>query len=219
MNTTTASSQITGFEDLLNITDISKVFPDTSSKTGVPLDTLNKKQTEKKRNKAEEKNLKLRNQLWPEIDVNKLWTRQTNVGFSTIPRTLPIFINIINDLSKTASDKSKSSPAGKTYLVLWSRLFDHAFVTITHEAAAAFEAGYGGERSVTTWREHLQVLKTLGFIDYKAGRSGDYEHILIFNPYQVVMQLKDKIQEKSFTALYQRALEIGADSELAKQEK
>ena len=45
--TTTASSQITGFEDLLNITDISKVFPDTSSKTGISLDTLNKKQTEK----------------------------------------------------------------------------------------------------------------------------------------------------------------------------
>jgi hypothetical protein len=213
MNTTTTSSQITGFEELL------KLLPDTSAKTGVPLDTLNKKQTEKRRNKAEEKNLKLRNQLWPEIDVNKLWTRQTNVGFSTIPRTLPMFINIINDLSKTASDKSKSSPAGRTYLVLWSRLFDHAFVTIKDEAAAAFEAGYSGERSVTTWREHLKVLKELGFIDYQAGSSSDYEHILIFNPYQVVMQLKDKIQKKSFNALYQRALEIGADSELAQQEE
>ena len=202
-------------EDFFLTEDFLKIFSNASSKTGATLNTsLNKKQTETRRNKAKDKNLKLRNQLWSEIDVNKLWTTETKVGYSNIPRTLPMFMNIIDDLSKTANDKGKSVPAGKTYLVLWSRLFDHAFVTITNEAAAAFEAGYAGERSVTTWRQHLQVLKTLGFIDYKPGQNGEYEHILIFNPYQVVMQLKDKIQDRSFNALYQRALEIGADSEL-----
>jgi hypothetical protein len=207
--TTAPASTITGVEDLTNLFNTLN-----TSKTETPLNTLNKKQAETRRSKARDKSLKLRNQLWSEIDVNKLWTTETKVGYSNIPRTLPMFMNIIDDLSKSANDKGKSVPAGKTYLVLWSRLFDHAFVTITNEAAAAFEAGYSGERSVTTWRQHLQVLKTLGFIDYKPGQNGDYEHILIFNPYQVVMQLKDKIQDRSFNALYQRALEIGADSEL-----
>jgi hypothetical protein len=207
--TTAPASTITGFEDLTNLFNTLN-----TSKTETPLNTLNKKQAETRRSKARDKSLKLRNQLWSEIDANKLWTTETKVGYSNIPRTLPMFMNIIDDLSKSANDKGKSAPAGKTYLVLWSRLFDHAFVTITNEAAAAFEAGYSGERSVTTWRQHLKVLKTLGFIDYKPGQNGDYEHILIFNPYQVVMQLKDKIQDRSFNALYQRALEIGADSEL-----
>lgn len=186
--------------------------PEESLKT----DLLNRVQKKIRRKKAEIKHEKLRDQLWPDVNEDLLWAPHTHDGYAQIPRTLPIFINIINDLSKTAHEKSKSIPAGKTYLVLWSRLFNHSFVTIQNEKAAAFEAGYSGERSVTTWREHLQVLKKLGFIDYRGGIAGDFTHILIFNPYKVAVALRDRIQSTSWTALYERALDIGADKDLVK---
>lgn len=123
---------------------------------------------------------------------------------------MPYFISIINDASKKVS--SKSTPAGRAYLALWCRVFDEGLVRVDSEAAAALEAGYAGERNITTWRQHLEVLKKLGFIDYAAGSGGPYQFILIFNPYHAVKFLKAKhwIQKDSFTALVQRATEIGA---------
>jgi len=70
-------------------------------------------------------------------------------------------------------------PAGKSYLALWCRVRDGAFLDIENEAVAALDAGYGGERNVGTWRAHLRVLKDLGFIDYKAGPSGPFQFILL----------------------------------------
>jgi len=83
---------------------------------------------------------------------------------------------------------------------------------IENEAVAALDAGYGGERNVGTWRAHLRVLKDLGFIDYKAGPSGPFQFILLWNPYHVVKKLKAKnwVQEAPYIAIRKRALEIGA---------
>jgi len=69
-----------------------------------------------------------------------------------------------------------------------------------------------GDRNVTTWREHLSVLKDLGFIDFKDGPAGPYQYILIFNPYQVVKKLHAKgwVQQAEYTTLFQRAIDIGA---------
>lgn len=96
--------------------------------------------------------------------------------------------------------------------MLWCRVFDEGFVKIESEAVAALEAGYTGERNVTTWREHLSVLKDLGFIDCKDGPAGPFQYILLFNPYQVVKSLYAKgwVQQASYTALFQRAMDIGA---------
>ena len=128
-----------------------------------------------------------------------------------MPRTMSLIINLINDISKQVTS-GKAIPAGKSYLVLWCRVFDEGFLKIESEAAAALEAGYAGERNVTTWREHMAVLKDLGFIDCKDGASGPYQYILIFNPYQVVKALHAKgwVQEAAYTALFQRAMDIGA---------
>lgn len=98
--------------------------------------------------------------------------------------------------------------------MLWCRVFDEAFVKIDNEAIAAAEAGYTGERNVTTWREHLRVLKDLGFIDYKEGPGGSFQYILILNPYHVVKAHKDQIQPATYTAICQRALDIGAADDL-----
>jgi hypothetical protein len=174
---------------------------------------LNAKQSKKRASKAKQNSLKMRAHLWPEVGDSVLWLREdeTRKGFTTMPRTMPAFINLIQDVSKRVSN-GKSIPAGKSYLVLWCRVFDEGFLRIDQEAAAALEAGYSGERNVTTWREHLRVLKDLGFIDYKPGPAGPCQFVLLLNPYQAVKALRNKgwLQEDTYTALLQRALEIGA---------
>lgn len=179
----------------------------------VGLDTLNVKQARTRRNKAKENNLKMRKHLWPDLKDSALWLREdvTRKGYTTMPRTIPLFVNLINDVSKHVTG-GKSVPAGKSYLVLWCRVFDEGFLKIDSEAVAALEAGYAGERNVTTWREHLRVLKELGFIDCKEGPAGPFHYILIFNPYHVVKVLNAKglIQQAAYTALFQRATDIGA---------
>jgi hypothetical protein len=174
---------------------------------------LNTKQEKKRQSKAKQSSLKMRKHLWPEVQDSDLWLREdeTRKGFTTIPRAMPLFINLIQDASKYVAN-GKSVPAGKSYLVLWCRVFDEGFLKIDQEAAAALEAGYSGERNVTTWREHLRVLKELGFIDYKEGPTGPCHFVLLLNPYKAVRALRSKawVQEGAFTVLLNRAFEIGA---------
>lgn len=174
---------------------------------------LNEKQKKSRRNKAALDTLRMRKQLWPELNESKLWLRGdiTRKGWTTVPRTISLIVNLIADVSKHVTD-GKSVPAGKSYLVLWSRVFDEGLVKIDNEAAAAYEAGYDGQRNTTTWREHLRVLKDLGFIDYKGGLAGPFQYVLLFNPYAVAKDLFEKgwLQQQTYNALYQRALEVGA---------
>jgi hypothetical protein len=174
---------------------------------------LNEKQARARRNGATESNLKMRAHLWPDLDEKRLWLRtdKTRKGFTTMPRTMALIINLIDDISKQATG-GKAVPAGRTYLVLWCRVFDEGFVKIDNEAVAALEAGYAGERNVTTWRQHLAVLRDLGFIDCKDGPAGPYQYVLLFNPYQVIKALSAKglIQQGTYTALFQRAIDVRA---------
>lgn len=185
---------------------------------GTPVtNPLNSKQTQKRISKAKEDAIAMRKHLWPEITEEHLWLLddKKKKGFSSIPRTMPILMNIIGDASKQVS--TKSVPAGRTYLALWCRVFGEGIVKVENEMVAASEAGYTGERSITTWREHIRVLKELGFIDYKPGPAGPMQFILMLNPYSVVKTLRGKswIQEGQYTALLQRAMEIGAAPDLS----
>lgn len=172
---------------------------------------LTEKATKKRISKAEKATTAMRKQLWPDITNEHLWLRNERIGFTTIPRTMPLFMDLIADASKQVTS-GKSVPAGKAYLVLWCRVFDEGLVKIEVESAAAMEAGYTGERNVTTWREHLRVLKELGFIDYAAGQAGPFQFVLLLNPYHAVKALLAKgwIQKASYNALFQRAQEIKA---------
>lgn len=172
---------------------------------------LSAKAAKKRLSKAQKATLAMRAQLWPHISDGDLWLRADRDGFTTIPRTMPQFMEVIHDASKRVT-AGKSVPAGKSYLVLWCRVFDEGVVRIDVEAAAAMEAGYVGERNVTTWREHLRVLKELGFIDYAAGQAGPCQFVLLLNPYHAVKALFEKgwVQQAAYNALFQRAQEIRA---------
>jgi len=176
----------------------------------------NQAQIAKRVSKAKDDAIAMRKHLWPDVDDDQLWllSDKKKKGFSSMPRTLPILMNMITDASKQVG--SKSVPAGRTYLVLWCRVFGEGLVKIENEMTAASEAGYVGERSVSTWREHLRVLKELGFIDYRPGSAGPMQYILLLNPYTIAKQLREKgwVGANQYTGLFQRAIEIGAGPDL-----
>lgn len=163
---------------------------------------MNLKQQDAKHSKMQAKTLRLREELWPEITEDDLWHRKRQTGWITIPRTMPIIINIIDALTKNAS-------AGNTYFCLWCRSFDEQVIEISNPSDLAAESGFSGERATYTWRQRMKSLKTLGFIDSRAG-SHDYQFVLILNPHKVVKKMKGEIPEALYSQLFNRALDVGA---------
>ena len=77
----------------------------------------------KKISKGQEKAKALRDSCWPDLDDEKLWNRKLVKGFTTIPRTMPLIMNIIDSLTK-------NKPAGMVFFVLWCRTFDESLLAI-----------------------------------------------------------------------------------------
>jgi len=162
----------------------------------------------KPQKKIARRQLELRQRLWPEVNDEHLWLRKTHHGFATIPRTMPIILSIMDDLAG-------GQPVSSTYLELWGRAFDEAFVTLSKPREMAFHAGFTGQRGERTWKGRLKILADLGFISLKEGPSGAMSYALIHNPYLVVRRLREKkhpgLREDKLNALLDRAIEIGAE--------
>jgi hypothetical protein len=137
------------------------------------------------------------------VTEDLLWHRKRHHGFTTIPRTMPEIMNIIDV-------KSKNKPAGRTYFGLWVRTYDEGIVIIENPMSLAAEAGFTGERAVTTWRDRMAMLQKLGFIDARPGSSGDFHYVLIYNPHKVAWKLRGQVPERYFMQLVDRAAEVGA---------
>ena len=160
----------------------------------------------KKANAIVKKQLAQRDLLWPEAS-EWIWDRSAHKGFATIPKTMPIILQIMDDLSN-------GKPVSATYLGLWCDTWDNSMVNITKPIEMAYAAGFTGQRAVYTWSGRMQLLKQLNFIDIKPGRSGPISHVLIWNPHRVIRyhheQKTPGLVEANFNALLERALEIGA---------
>ena len=161
----------------------------------------------KPRKKIAQRQLELRARLWPEHHEGFIWQRKKHDGFSTIPRTMPLIMSILDDLSE-------GHPVSSTYLELWCRAFDECFVTLYKPREMAFHAGHTGQRGERTWRSRMKKLGELGFIDIKAGASGEMSYALIINPYLVIRKLMQEkhpgIRVDKYNALMERAGEISA---------
>ena len=159
-------------------------------------------------NAIAKKQLELRDQLWPDRK-NLLWNRKENKGFATIPKTLPLILNIMDDMTKGA-------PVSSTYLALWCSTWDNSYVAVTRPVEMSIIAGFGGQRGEHTWAGRMKRLQELHFIDIKAGKSGAMSHVIIWNPHLILRYHHDVAKtpgmtEASFTGLIERAMEIGAD--------
>jgi hypothetical protein len=156
--------------------------------------------------KIAQRQLKLREQLWPDLDRKQLWLRKERAGFTTIPRSMPLILSIIDSMSK-------GKPLSSTYLELWCRAHDECLVTLTKQDELAFHAGFTGQRAITTWRDRMRALAELGFIEVKPGPSGELSYALILN--HVIKKHRAKktpgLTEAAYNALQQRAIDIGAD--------
>ena len=152
------------------------------------------------------KQMAQRELLWPGIEP-WLWHRKAHKGFATIPKTMPIILQIMDDLSN-------GKPVSSTYLGLWCETWDNSMVNIAKPDEMAHAAGFSGQRATYTWQGRINLLKELGFIDVKPGKSGPISHILMWNPHYVIRwhhgQATPGLVEGKFNALLSRALDIGA---------
>lgn len=149
--------------------------------------------------------------LFPDVPSEYLWQRKKNDGFSTVPRTLPIAMQAIDN-------QTKGTPAGHTLFCLWARSPDHPLITIENPATFAFEAGFTGERAVHTWRKKMKRLSELRFILPSKGPSGDYHYVLLINPNVAVewMRCDNLVQDELYARFMSRVADIGAYSDLEK---
>lgn len=150
--------------------------------------------------------LEARAKIWPEVTNLMLWDRTERDGFATVPRALPLIMNIMDGLS------GKGFPVGQTYFEMWCRLYDELFLTLNRPEEMAFYAGFTGQRAVRTWKDRVKRLAELGFIDLKSGPLGDMSYAIFFNPYHVIKRayLKGLVAEDKYRALVIRMNEIGA---------
>jgi hypothetical protein len=152
---------------------------------------------------AQRRRLQLREELWPDIVDDELWSRSTFVGFTTIPRTLSLIVRIIDTLDK--------KNAGRVYLDLWCRSYDDYVIEVRDEYEAAFASGYEGQRAIRSWRERIEVLEQWGFVRTKTAPHGAYRFILVLDPHLVIggLHKNEKIPEEEWLALIALLASIG----------
>ncbi len=157
------------------------------------------------------KQLAQREALWPNA-APLLWNRHANPGFATIPKTMPLILQLMDGLSN-------GKPVSSTYFGLWCETWDNAMVNASKHEQMAHAAGFAGQRAVYTWQARIKILEKLGFIDVKPGKSGEISHILILNPHTVLKSHHSAktpgLVEAYYNALLDRALDIGALDMLA----
>jgi hypothetical protein len=154
-----------------------------------------------------ERILNLRSKMWPDLQEVELWHRKKNDGFVTIPRTMPLVLSIIGDLTK-------GTPASSTYLELWGRTFDEMYVSLANSDIHAYHAGFVGQRAKRAWLQRVESLAELGFIRTAPGTAGKHSHAVIVNPHVALKRLRDNKQPgltvEKYNALIERANEVGA---------
>lgn len=157
--------------------------------------------------KMDEKREKLIEGLWgKELADLKIWHRKSHDGYTTIPRTLPYIHKIMNELADVGK------PVSDTYFALWCNSFDGGFVEIKDKGRFAYEAGFTGQRSITTWLGRMKKLQELGFISSKGGFGDDFRYILLINPHWQINEIykeKGKTDER-FNSLAARMQDIKA---------
>ena len=163
--------------------------------------------TQSKRAKSERiaaRKIDLRTQLWPELAEGQLWHRKQKVGWTTIPRSFPLIMEIMDSLSN-------GSRVSQAYLDLWCRAPDEAIVKLDKHSEMAFAAGFTGQRAVQSWSNRIDTLAKLGFILLAPGGSGKRSFAAILNPYLVIKTLEGKIGRDLYNALLSRTEEVGAN--------
>ncbi|WP_109316510.1 hypothetical protein [Pseudovibrio ascidiaceicola] len=146
---------------------------------------------------------------FPGTDPRYMWHRKNNDGYSTVPRTMPIVMQAVDQASK-------GTPPGHVLFSLWARSPDHPLLMIENQTTFAVEAGFSGERAVDTWRKRMRKLRDLSMIMTKKGASGDFHYVLLLNPNTGVeyMYRQGLVSADLYGRFIDRMAEIGAYGEI-----
>jgi hypothetical protein len=167
----------------------------------------------KKPTRIQRLNRKMKEQF-PQVTPEMLWSRKRHNGFTTMPRTMPLIMKIVD------AESDKGHPAGHTLFCLWTRAMDHPYLVIDKPRIFATEAGLSGERAESSWRKRMAKLVDLGFILANEGASGTFHHVILLSPHVAATRLNYKglIQKPTWGFLRERADEIGALAEIKETE-
>lgn len=161
-------------------------------------------------NVTDRRERELREQLWPGSSA-WIWDRndKANVkGFATIPRLLPLIMILIDELKEPGEGDARMA-----YLELWSRARDNQIISIKDEEEIAYASHCTRpKRAARTWKEHMRVLRRLGFILIAADGNREIGHILLVNPLAVAARIhrERSLSPSWWSALNRRAAEVGA---------
>ena len=161
--------------------------------------------SKKQKAKIALKREQIRSQMWPELDKNALWDRQSSDGWLSIPRAMPMVLRVVDLLAP------KGKPVSSTYLELWCRTYDDSFVIVSNPREMAFFSGFSGERAETTWRTRMHILNDLGFIDIKGSTLTPIHYVLLYNPYLVIKKHHEEknLNDDYYNTLLHRLIEVG----------
>ena len=163
--------------------------------------------SQSKSNAIYQRQVEARNKLWPNVANYQIWYRLERDGFVTMPRAMPLIMKIMDHLA------GKGVPVSQVYLDIWCRSFDEGFVQLNRADEMSYYSGFSGQRALRTWKDRINRLAELGFIDLKAGPSGPISYALLYNPYHVIARANSQglLLEGMWEALIIRVSEIGAD--------
>lgn len=154
----------------------------------------------------EQKTVAIRDQAFPDLKSADLWHHRKSDGFTSIPRTLPIIMNIIDDLTKGA-------PASKTYFALWAKVFPEMYVNLANAEELAYYSNLTGQRWQRDWKKRMEALAELGFVKLANGPRGNLLHAVIVNPHFTIRRLyaakTPGLTQAAFDSLVDRAGQIG----------
>jgi hypothetical protein len=160
----------------------------------------------KKSRSASDRRTTLRQGLWPDVVEGQLWLRKQRAGFTTVPRTLPLIGQILDQ------ESGKGFPLSGVYFTLWCWVYDEGIVEVRDPRAMAHESGFSGPRAESTWRTRMKRLADLGLIKARPGLAGEFQFVLLLNPLQRIKALyADREPDILYTALLGRMAQVGAD--------
>jgi len=151
---------------------------------------------------------------------DRIWDRTKHHGFATVPKTMPLLMRALDELSK-------GKPLGQTYFALFCATWDNGFVRLGRSTDLPYASGFTGPRGVRGWQERMKLLESFGFVEIRA--SGDQKFGLAFlpNPNIILLNLWEKkmtqgkgpfepeglagLQEATMSAFLERAIDVGAN--------
>jgi hypothetical protein len=128
----------------------------------------------------------IRDEFFPESE-DRRWPAQA--GWFKAPRVLPVLLQVLRH--KKVINKGD---LGRVYLELLSRVRDQGVVDLVHPEDHARIIGYSSDRrGQRTWREAMQRLRDLGFIELRESHGrGELGYALIVNPFIPVKRLSER---------------------------